>query len=183
MKKLLLLTVALGVLTAMTGCKVHFANSSSGWSANDLTAATNVVQTAAIPAGLKGLDVDNRFGAIHITGTDTGATSWTWKLAVQARTEAIAEKLASSASCKAELVDGQLKLVVTLPDTKEPHGFQSDFEIRVPKSAAARAQNRFGRIDIADLAGDVEATDENGRLEIWNIGGSVRARTSFDSLS
>jgi hypothetical protein len=183
MKKLFLFTVAASVLAAMTGCDFHISNFSGGWSDADLKAVTNVVQTAGIPAGLKGLEVDNRFGTIHITGTDNGTTGWTWKLAVRARSDSVAQQIASGASCKAELDGDHLTLVVSLPHPKQPHSFQSDFEITVPKSAAVRAQNRFGRTDIADLAGDVQATNENGRLEIRNIGGTVRARTSFDTLS
>lgn len=179
MKKLFLLTVAVGVLAAMTGCDVHVSN----WSDADLTAVTNVIQTAGIPGDLKDLEVNNGFGTIHITGTDNGTTGWTWKLAVRSRSNSVAQQIASGASCKAELDDGHLNLMVSLPDSKEPHGIQSDLEISVPKSAAVRVQNRFGMTDIADLGGDVEAADENGRLEIRNIGGSVRARTCFDTLS
>jgi hypothetical protein len=183
MKKLLLLTVAAGVLAAMTGCGVHISNFSGGWSDADLKAVTNVVQTAAIPASLKGLEVDNQFGTIHVTGTDNGTTAWTWKLAVRARNNSVAQRIASGASCKTETDGDHLKLVVSLPDSREPHSIQSDLEISVPKSAAVRAQNRFGRTEIADVAGDVEAMNQNGRVEIRNVGGSVFARTSFDTLS
>ena len=168
----------------MTGCDVHIFNSSGGWSDADLKAATNVVQTAGIPGGLKGLEVDNRFGTVHITGTENGRASWTWKLAVRARSDAVAQQIASGASCKAELEGDHLSLVVSLPESKEPHSIQSDFEIsRAESSQPSKLQNRFGPTDIADLAGDVEATNQNGRLEIRNIGGSVRARTSFATLS
>ncbi len=183
MKRILLFVIAAGVLAAMTGCDVHIINSSGGWSDADLKAATNIIQTAGIPAGLKSLAVENRFGNLHITGTDNGPTIWKWTLLVRARSDAVAQQIASGASCKADLDGDRLNLVVSLPESKEPHSFQSDFEIIMPKSAALRTQDRFGRTEIADLAGDVEATDENGRMEIRNIGGSVRARTSFDSLS
>jgi hypothetical protein len=183
MKKLLLFTFAASVLAAITGCDVHMFNSSGGWSDADLKVVTNVVQTAGIPASLKGLEVDNRFGTVHITGTDNGTTGWTWKLAVRARTDSAAQQIASGASCKTERDGDHLKLVVSLPDSKEPHSIRSDFEISVPKSASVHAQNRFGRTEIADVAGDVEAMNQNGRLEIRNIGGSVFARTSFDTLT
>jgi hypothetical protein len=183
MKKLLARLVATGVLAALTGCDVHVSSFSGGWSDADLKAVTNVVQTATIPAGLKDLDVNNRFGAIHITGADHETFGWTWKLAIRAASDAVAQQIASESRCQAELDGDHLNLVVSLPDSKEPHSIQSDFEIRVPKSASVHAQNRFGRIEIADLTDDVEARDENGGLEISNIGGSVRARTSFNTLS
>jgi hypothetical protein len=179
MKKLLLLTVTTGILAVMTGCDVHVPQS---WSDADLKTVTNVIQTAAIPVGLKDLEVDNRYGSVHIIGTDNGTNAWTWHLTVHAKTDAVAEKIVSGASCKVELNGDQLDLVVSLPDSPEPHSIQSDFQISVPKTVSIRTQNRFGPTDIADLTGNVEATDENGRLEIRNITGSVKAWTSFDSL-
>ena len=179
MKKFLLLALASGLLAALTGCGVHFA---SGGSDADLTATTNVIQTAAIPANLKGLKVDNRFGAIDIIGADTTNT-WTWKLVVRARTAGVAQQIASAARCEVELQGDQLNLVVSLPDTQEPHSYQSDFEIRVPSPAAIQTQNRFGSTEIAGVAGNVAARGENGRMEIRDIGGSVNAENSFDSLS
>jgi hypothetical protein len=183
MKKLLLFGAAASLLAVLSGCDVRNFNSSNGWSDADLKAATNVIQTAAIPGSLKSLAVDNRFGAVHIIGTENGSTAWTWKLTVRARNDSAAQQFATNAGCKVQLDGDHLSLVVSLPDTKEPHSFQSDFEISVPKSIAVHAQNRFGRTDIASVAGDVEAANENGRLEIGNIGGGVRARTSFATLT
>ena len=183
MKKLLGLIMAGGALTVVTGCHVHFAGSNGNSSDADLTATTNIVQTAEIPASLKGIDVDNRFGAIHITGTENGKTGWTWKLGVRARTDAIARQIAADTHCDATMDGDQLKLVVSLPVTREPHSIESDLEIQVPKAATAHAQNRFGRIEIANLTGDVEATDQNDRVDLRNIAGSVHATTSFDSLT
>lgn len=183
MKRTILSTFTICILAAMTGCNSHFSSYSGGWSDADLKAVTNVVQTARIPADLKGLTVDNRFGAIRITGTDNGNIAWTWKLTVRARSDSAAQQIASGASCKAEVEDDHLSLVVSLPDSTEAHNLQSDLDITAPKSIVVRARNRFGGITIADLAGDVEARNENGRLHILNIEGSVHARTSFDALS
>ena len=172
--------LAVGILAFITGCDSHFTN---GWSAADLNAVTNVIQAAEIPIGLKTLEVDNRFGMVRIIGTDSGIPGWTWKLAVHAKNDSVAQQIASASSCKAELDGDKLKLVVSLPDTKEPHSIQSDFQISVPKLAAVRTHNRFGPTEITDLVGNVEATGQNGSLEIRNIGANVRAQTAFNSLS
>lgn len=179
MKKLLLFAVTAGILAVMTGCDVHVQHS---WSDADLKTATNVVQTAAIPIGLKNLEVDNRYGSVHIIGTDNGTNAWTWQLTVHANSDAVAQKIVSGASCKVETNGDQLHLIVSLPDSQEPHSIQSDFQISVPKTVAIRTQNQFGPTYISDLTGKVEAKDENSRLEIRNIAGSVNAQTSFDGL-
>jgi hypothetical protein len=183
MKRNPVLMAAAGLLTALTGCDDHVATSYRSWSDADLIAVTNVSQTAGIPVGLKRLEVDNRFGAVRITGATNQTCRWTWKLTVHARSNAAAQQFARRASCNAELEGGQLKLVLWLPDASEPHSVQSDFEIWVPKSAAVQIQNRFGRTDLATLDGEVEVADENGPVEIRDVGGCVRARTSFNTLS
>ncbi len=183
MKKALLLIVAAGILAVTSGCNVHTSHFSIGWSNGELKAGTNIVQTAAIPASLKGLEVDNRYGSVQITGTSNGAAAWTWKLEVRARNDALVQQIAGSASCKAELDGDRLRLVVSLPDVKEPHSIQSDLVITVPRTAVVEARNHFGGTEIADLAGDVEASDEYGRVEIRNVVGRVRAKTSFASMS
>ncbi|MGA2542092.1 MAG: hypothetical protein ABSG78_11115 [Verrucomicrobiota bacterium] len=183
MKKLLALASAAGVLAAVTGCGVHISTSSGSWSDADLKAATNLSRTAEIPAGLKNLEVDNPIGAIRITGTENGPARWTWKLAVRARTEALAQQIALGVNCKTEMEGGRLTLVVSVPDSKEPHSIQSDFEISAPKSAAVRTQTHFGKTEIAGLGANVEAAAQNGAMEIHNIAGRVRARTSFDRMA
>jgi len=183
MKKLISFIAGAGILAALTGCGVHISRLSVGWSDADLTAATNLTQNAEIPASLQSLEVDNLSGAIHITGAESGPTRWTWKLTVRARTDALAQQIAAGVHCTPELDGGRLKLVVSTPEITEAHGIQSDFEITAPKSAAVRTQTHFGRTEIADIRGDVEAEDQNGGMEIRNIGGHVRARTSFARLT
>jgi hypothetical protein len=182
MNRLVASLLTASLLATLTGCGMHLSSFSNGWSDADLKASTNIVQSAGFPTGLKSLTVDNRYGTIHILGTNAGTTGWTWNLAIRARTNAVVQQIAAGAGCQAELHGDQLSLVVTLPESKEPHRYQSDFAITVPAALAIRVGNHFGRIEIGDVAGDVEATDENGRLEIRNAAGRVSARTSFEAL-
>jgi len=181
MKKLLSFIVAATISTALTGCYVHVSNS-SGWSFSSFKASTNIVQSAEIPAGLKNLDVINAFGDVHITGVENGPTGWTQKLTVRARTDAVVQEIASDFICKAELDGDRLKLIVTAPNSLAPHSFQSDLEITVPKSVAVQTHNQYGRTDISGVSGDVEAASKFGVMELRDIGGKVRAETSYAAL-
>jgi DUF4097 and DUF4098 domain-containing protein YvlB len=181
MKKLLSLIMAAAISAALTGCNFQISNS-SGWSFSSLKAATNIVQSGEMPAGLKTLEVINAFGEIHITGTGNGPTGWSQKLTVRARTDAVVQQIASNFICKAELTGDRLKLVVTAPNSLEPHSFQSDLEITVPKSVAVQTHNQYGRTDISELSGDVEAASKFGAMELRDIGGKVRAETSYAAL-
>jgi hypothetical protein len=180
MKKAFLSAFLVALTALLSSCGFQITGNS--WS-GDLAASTNVVQTASIPASLKALEVNNHFGGVHVNGTDTGAAAWSWKLEVRARTADAAARLARDASCKAELIDGRLRLAVLLPETSEPHGYTSEFEITVPKSVAVRTENHFGPTEIARVAGDVSAAGENGGVAIYDVGGTVRAQTTFASLA
>ena len=117
MKRLCPIIFAAAIFAALTGCNFNI-SSSTGWSSSNLKASTNIVQTAAIPAGLKSLEVIIAFGTIHITGDDNNPAGWSQRLTVRARTEAEVQQIASNFLCKAES-DGDhlhLKLVVTTPD-------------------------------------------------------------------
>ena len=181
MKKLfsVLMAAALGV--AVSGCYYHYSKS-SGWSVSDLKASTNIVQSAAIPASLKSLEVINAFGAIHITGTDTGPTGWSQHLTVRARTDAVVQQIASQFLCKAELAGDHLKLAVTVPDCPQDHSFRSDLEITVPKSVAVQTRDQYGPTEINGVKGDVEAAAQFGAMDLRDIGGKVRAETSYAAL-
>jgi hypothetical protein len=181
MKRLLSIPIAAVALAAMTGCYFSF-SSPFGWSASNLKAATNLVQSAAIPAGLKTLEVNNAFGAIRITGDDSGPFGWSQKITVHARTDADAQQFASNLLCRADLVGDRLKLVVTVPESREPHNFQSDLEITVPKSVAAQTRDQYGRTQITGLNADVEAANRFGAVELRDISGKVRAETSYAAL-
>lgn len=183
MRRICLILAAAGALAAVTGCNVHISSLSQSWSDADLKAATNVVQTAALPTGLKSLAVDNQFGNVHIIGTDSGGTAWKWTFNVRAKDDLALQKFVSDAKCTVETNGDRLSLIVSLPETREPHSFQSDLDITAPKSLAVTSQNRFGATEVADFAGDASVTGQNGRVQIRNVSGAVHAQTSFDSLS
>jgi len=181
MKRLFSILIAAAALATLTGCYFSFSGP-FGWSASNLKAVTNLVQSAAIPAGLKTLDVINAFGAIRITGADNGPFGWSQKLTVRARTDAVVQQIASNLICQADLAGDRLKLVVTVPDSREAHDFKSDLEITVPKSVAVQTHDQYGRTEITGLNGDVEAASKFGAVELRDISGKVRVETSYAAL-
>jgi hypothetical protein len=181
MKRLFSILSAAALGAAVSGCYFHDSKS-SGWAASNLKASTNLVQSAAIPASLKNLEVINAFGTIHITGSDSAPAGWLQKLTVRARTDAAVQQIASQFLCKAELAGDRLKLAVTAPDCSEEHSFQSDLEITVPKSVAVQTRDQYGPTEINGLKGDVEAAAQFGAMELRDIGGTVRAQTSYGAL-
>jgi hypothetical protein len=182
MRRLFSLVIAVAPVALMTGCYYHNSGS-SGWSHADFKAATNIVQSAVIPAGLKTLEVNNAFGAIHITGADNGPFGWSQTLTVRARTDDMVQQIASNVLCRADLAGDRLKLVVTVPDSREPHSFQSDLEITVPKAVSVQTRDQYGRTEITGLNGEVEVVNKFGAADLRDISGQVRAETSYAALT
>lgn len=180
MKKFFVLTLAAASVAGLTACNFH---NTMAWDGANLTAATNIVQSGAFPAGMRVLEVNNRNGNVHIVGTDDSSAKWSWNLIVHAETLTAAARFATNTTCKAELVGERYTLVITTPSSFDAHSVESDFEIALPKSVAARIHNNFGQVEISGLNADADVANENGRVEIKNVGGIVHAQTSFDSLS
>lgn len=177
--KISILATSAVVLWGLSGCVyVHVSDSSA-----DLKSKTNIVQTAVIPADLKSLVVDNRFGSIHVVGAGTGTAQWTWKLTVRARTDELAKEAAEAATCRTERDGDQLRLAVSLPDSKGQWSFQSDLDIRLPATASLHTRNHFGETVISEVQRDVHAEGQNGAVEIRHVGGEVHAGTSFATLT
>jgi hypothetical protein len=181
MKKLSSFVVAAFALMALTACNFRISN--AGWSFSSLKASTNMVQSAAIPGGVKNLEVVNAFGSVRVTGSDTASAEWSQNLTVRARNEERLQEIATNFVCKAELDGDHLKLVVTDMDSNgSHHSFESDLEITVPRSVTVQTHNRYGRTEISDLSGDVEAYSQFGAMELRDIGGKVRAETSYAAM-
>jgi Putative adhesin len=181
MKRLCSVLMSVALSLVLTACYVHVSGS-SGWSSASLHASTNIVQSGAIPADIKTLEVINAFGAVHVTGEDQGPGGWSQNLTVRARTDAVVQEIASNYLCEAQVVGGRFRLVVTATEVHQPHSFQSDLEITVPKSVAVQTRDQYGTTEISGLSGGVEAVSQFGAMEVHDIGGQVRAETSYATL-
>jgi DUF4097 and DUF4098 domain-containing protein YvlB len=152
---------------------------------SDERAVTNVTRRAGLPADLKALEVDNRFGFVHVTATDSGPFDWEWNLTVKARNDDIARKGAAAVSFSVKTNAGNVRLTVELPNSNPFNraSFRSDLTIRVPRSAAIQSRNGFGETRITGLEGEVEAKSQHGLMEIRDAAGKVSAETSFGTLT
>ena len=181
-RRFICLFVAAGALVLTSGC-IYVQNSSNGGSMADAKAMTNRTMTGEIPANLKTLEIDNRFGFVHVVAANSESLNWSWKLTVGAPTDNLAAQAADAATCTAVQDGDRLRLLVSLPDKPNSVCYESDLEIQVPKSVAVSARDAFGQMRISGVTGDVTVTDQNGTVELHDLGGKVHAQTSFASLS
>ncbi len=144
---------------------------------------TNLTQQTELPATLSHLRIENASGSVHVHGGDTAATRCLWKMRVCASTEDLARELAGRVTFRTEVNGDEVKVVVAAPELVDARAIESDFEITVPRSVSVETKTRNGLIDIADLSGDVIASNENGPVGIHRIGGTVHAETSGARLA
>ncbi len=74
-RRFICLFVAAGALALTSGC-IYVQNSSNGGSMADAKAMTNRTLTGDLPAGLKSLEIDNRFGFVHVIAANSGSLNW-----------------------------------------------------------------------------------------------------------
>lgn len=182
MKKVLALTTSALLSLALTGCIEINVNRSPTYPSGDLKAVIVNTQKGEVQGRYPAVEVENSFGTIRVIGTENGPVTWSWKLTAYAQTEEAARESAKLAYCTSEPNGDKLRVIVSLPDTQGKARFESELEIRVPKSMRVATKNRYGRIEISDLAGDVEASSQSGAMEIRNVAGKIHAQTTYAAL-
>lgn len=170
--------LAISILLALNSGCIYVHNSDA-----DLKATATRTRDGEIPATLKSLEVENRFGDMQVVAAENEPARWSWKLTIRARTDQLAQELADAVTCSAVQDGDHLKLVVSWPDTREPRSIESDLELRVPKAVAVRTKNGFGRTAISGVTGEVDVTAQHGGVELKELPGKIRAQTSFASLN
>ena len=118
----------------------------------------------------------------EIVGTNEGAGQWVWNLTIRAQTPGRAQEVAAAIHCQPVQTGDRLQLAVIMPRTMSNVSVESSFEIYAPGAATVTCANHFGETRISGLQGNVEASGQNGPLTIENIGGEVRAKTTFAAL-
>jgi len=174
------------LLVGLTSGVLHpFRLLAASFFSSDERATTNVTQRASLPSDFQSLEVDNRFGAVRITASESGPFDWVWELTVKARSAEQARKGAEAVTFTAKTNAGRVQLIVSLPNSSSSSrtSFQSDLEIRAPQSVAVQTRNGFGETRISGVQGEVEATSQHGSMEIRDAGAKVRAQTSFATLT
>lgn len=154
----------------------------SGFSDNDLTASTNITLSAEIPLETQQLIVANRWGSVHIHGTNNSPGQWSWALTVRAHSQDEAGRIAQSIICQHLQTGANLELKVLFPHMLSNVSVESGFDVSIPSPASVKVTDSFGQITISDLQGNLEAANQNGEVSLRNIAGEVRAQTSFAAL-
>ncbi len=171
-------TIVIGFLLICSGCVRIDSSETQG----DLRAKAIVTQTNAIPNDIKELEIDNSFGPVGIVGTDDGPTDCLWTLTAYAETDALAQEAAGAAKFETRREGDRLRILVTLPTSRNNRSYNSNLQIQAPRSISVWTRTTFGKTAVAKISGDVNASGQHGSMDIRDVNGSVRAKTSFGSM-
>lgn len=113
-------------------------------------------------AAVRVVDIDNSAGAVQVVGTDSD------EVTIRAR---VSHGMRSTA--RSERIEGD-RLVLRASCPIFGSSFcEVAYTLEVPDDVAIRVRSA-GRIGVSDVAGDVDASTDNGRVEAARIGGDVR---------
>ncbi|HLP75608.1 MAG TPA: hypothetical protein VK327_01710 [Candidatus Paceibacterota bacterium] len=182
MKTSFALVGAAFLLVAAAGCHIEISvPSSTTSSSRNWKIESQTVYSEALPGDIEVLVVENHNGVVRIIGTDSGPGSWTQTLKVRAADELVLRQLTEAGTCKAS-GSGEFKLIVS-PPAREQGSFTSDLEITVPKHVVVRAGNHYGSLTVLNINTNIEALNQCGSIEIGDIGGAVKAQTSYAAMT
>jgi hypothetical protein len=120
------------------------------------------------------LEIDNRFGAVAVRGTDGSAVVVRLRKQVFAADPREAANAARSVSLVSDRATGVLRLSARVEgEASRRIGVATHFTVEVPRATRVRVRNEHGAAEaIAVAAADVETSHDAGRLE--DVAGDAR---------
>lgn len=136
----------------------------------------------ALPAGLRAVTIKNAAGRVLVLGVNDDF-SWQQKIRGNGEDEAAMRALAAKCKLETNCVEGEFRLVFTLPPGKRPFSLESDFLLQVPRNVSVEIASANGSVEVADVTGSVRVKNQYGRVGLKSLPGEVQASTSYGSLS
>ena len=149
----------------------HVIRSGNGW--------VEVV-SGTLPS-LRNLKVSTDFGAVTVRGGSPQGITYTVRKRLNSGSESYARRQFDLFAVRAYQKAG---FAVLEGDCSGAEKISVDITVNVPRELAfARVVTQGGRVEVASLAGRVEAETAAGTIHIDDIGGAVKAETSGGSIA
>ena len=154
-----------------------------------------IEKTFQMPAGAhKSLEIDNVFGSIEVTGTDSSDVQMVVQKSIRAESNESLERAKKEVTLDIDQQQGVLRLYVNGPfrchcdcdDHRDCRGSHEDsryivnmdFTLKVPRDIDVKVRTvNHGTVKVSNVAGDFQVRNVNGRIEMENMDGSGTART------
>jgi DUF4097 and DUF4098 domain-containing protein YvlB len=135
-------------------------------------------------ADVKNVVVDNRHGKVRIEVAD-GTPGWSWDLTCWADTLELAEHLAQQTQMRVDQqpTRSSWTLVLPSPSNRQLRGVESKLTLKVPASAKVDVRNQHADTEILGVQGATRARCRHGKLQLSDLAGNIDAETSYAALS
>ena len=146
------------------------------------------LESGAVPATLERLEVENRFGDLRVVVSEGGvAPGWEWRLTCWGDTLSEAEMLVKEIKLEARPDEEGIALALRLVVPESPpaalRGIESDLTVRVPPGTRVTAENRFGPSTFEGTRGGLLARCGHGSVDVREVRGELDVTNEFGSLS
>jgi len=122
-------------------------------------------------------------GSVTITGAEVTDCSVVAQIRVQAPTEEEAREIAEQVEIKLESVGQTLTVKAEKPPKKRRRSISISYNITVPKQTNVECTSSYGAIELSNIDGDVKGKTSSGSISAENIQGSAQLDTSYGSVT
>jgi len=137
-----------------------------------------------VPSGVS-IEIINRYGAVEVTASDENRISVDVAKTVIASDEKAAEELSKVLMYSIVEEPGRYRVISNFNrDQNGARGrrIKTSLTVRVPKKASVSINNRFGSVEVTDLAGDQQVENSFGATLLSRISGAVSIKNRNDRV-
>jgi hypothetical protein len=140
-------------------------------------------EEAALPEDSQ-IEIVNFFGDVEVHPSDGDRALLDVKKTVRASSKDEAELLAKDFTFSITN-DGGIYRIASNRDgiLRSRQRYKSSLMLQVPKRSSLRVNNRNGKIEVVDLAGNQDIVNRFGSVEVRNIAGNVNVSNSFGRIT
>jgi DUF4097 and DUF4098 domain-containing protein YvlB len=138
-----------------------------------------------VPPG-SSIEIINRFGSVNVTPADTDRIVVDVSKSITAADQESADELARTFNYSIVEEAGRYRVISNYNrDENRNHGrrFKTSLTIRVPKRSAVSVNNRYGEVEVSDLAGDQQVENGFGATLLSRINGAVDIKSRNDRVA
>ncbi len=170
------ISCCLCLLVIISGCDIQI----GGW--GQAKYEKTIQRQAPLSPGSK-LYVETSFGSITITGGDVTECSVIAEICGRAPTEEEAQLLAEQVKIELETVGDTLTVKADKPPSRNRRSVSISYDITVPKQTNVECASSYGAIELANINGEAKGKTSSGSIDATNIEGPVNLDTSYGSVN
>ncbi len=135
-------------------------------------------------ADVENIGVDNQYGKVRIEVTD-GTPGWSWELTCWANTVELAEVFTQKIEMRVDQRSGRSSWTLGIPGrpSRRLRGVESKLTLKVPAAVKINVRNCYGESEILGVQGGTHARCQHGKLQLSDLAGDIDAETSYAPLT